>query len=133
MAQIHQQSNFLEKLEQCCDHPYFKPTVRYLITLFGAAVVQIFALFKNFNGSIGFLRQFFPNRSETFYTRVNCCICMIIGSIIGFIFFNPQSCIGALAAGFGWQGAMTMMMNREKKAPEGGTKGDNDSDDDQVL
>ena len=133
ISQIYQQSNFMEKLEQCCDHPYFEPTVRYLITLFGAVTVQIFALFKNFNGSIRFLRQFFPNRSETFYNRVNFCICTIVGSIIGFIFFSPQSHIGALVAGFGWQGAITAMMNREKKAPKGGTEGDNDRADDLVL
>ena len=132
MAQTHQQLSFMEKLEQYCDHPYFNPMVRYLITFLGAVAVQIFTLFnKNFNGSIVFLKQFFPDRSNTFYTRVNFCICTFIGSIIGFTFFNPQSCTEALASGFGWQGAMTVMMNRGRKASENGTDVDNDRNDDQ--
>jgi hypothetical protein len=118
MIRIFQPVNFMNEIDKWRQYPCFMIAVRYFITLFGAVAVQIFALFKNFNGSIRFLKQFFPNRSITFYNRANFYICVIIGSIIGFIFFNPQSSIGALAAGFSWQGAITVMMTREKNAPD---------------
>ena len=111
------QIDIIDKIEQCSQLPCFMKIVRYFITLFGAVVVQIFALIRNFNGSIRFLRRFFPNRSNIFYTRADFCICVIIGSIIGCIFYSPQSPVGALAAGFSWQGAMTMMITRERDAP----------------
>ena len=117
IIRISHQVDFMDKIKQCRQHPCFMPIVCYFITLFGAAAVQIFTLFRNFNGSIKFLKQFFPNRSNIFYNRANFCICAIIGSIIGFIFFSPQSPIGALAAGFSWQGAITVILTTEKNAP----------------
>ena len=117
IIRISHQVNFMNEIDKCRQHPCFMAIVFYFITLFGAAAVQIFALFRDINSSIKFLRQFFPNRSNIFYNRANFCICAIIGSIIGFIFFSPQSPIGAMAAGFSWQGAITMMMTKEKNTP----------------
>lgn len=113
IVRISHQIDIMDKIDQCCQHRYFKATFRYFITLFGAMALQIFALFRNFNGAETFLKKFFPGkRSETFYNRADFCICVIIGSIIGFIFFNPQNAMEALAAGFSWQGAITVMMTK---------------------
>lgn len=89
---------------------HFSGALYYLTTLFGATAMYVFALNKGFEGAIPFLRRFFPNRTDTFYNRVDFFIVILAGSIIGTISFSPQSTLQALAAGFGWVGAMNVLM-----------------------
>jgi hypothetical protein len=90
--------------------PEFSFVLFYLTTLFGATAMYVFALNKGFQGSVPFLKGFFPGRSETFYNRVDFFIVILAGSIIGTISFSPSSSLQALAAGFGWVGAMNVLM-----------------------
>jgi hypothetical protein len=90
--------------------PLFVPISNYLTTLFGAAAMYVFSLNKGFQGSVDFLRKFFPDKSEVFYTRFDFFIVIIFGSIIGMIFFSPSTTLEALAAGFGWVGAINVLM-----------------------
>lgn len=94
------------------DHAFFKPTLYYFTTLFGAISMYVFSLNKGFSGSIDFLKAFFPNRQEVFYIRCDFIVVNIVGSIVGTIFFNPSSALEALAAGFGWVGAINILLKR---------------------
>ena len=92
-------------------NPYFEPVLLYTITLFGCVAMYIFSNQKGFQGTIAFLKKFFPKRTKLFYYRTDFFLVTIAGSIIGTIFFNPTSTIEALAAGFGWVGAINILMN----------------------
>src|SRR5687767_5929174 len=78
----------------------------YLVTLFGATAMYAFSLQKGFPGSIPFLKKMLPLKSDVFYNRFDFALVVTSGSIIGHIFFQPVSTLEALAAGFGWVGAM---------------------------
>jgi hypothetical protein len=80
--------------------------------------MYVFALNKGFEGAVPFLRKFFPKRAETFYNWADFCIVVVSGSIIGTICFRPQDSLSALAAGFGWVGAMTVLIARKDEHHE---------------
>lgn len=84
--------------------------VFFLVTLFGATAMYVFSLQKGFKGAGMFLRRFFPGKSEIFYDRMDFCLVVMFGSVIGTIFFAPQSSFAALAAGFGWVGATNTLL-----------------------
>jgi hypothetical protein len=93
----------------------FEPLVYYLITLFGASSMYIFSLTKGFNGAVEFLEHFFPGRSKPFYDRLDFFIVSFAGAMIGTIFYNPASSLQALAAGFGWVGAVNVLMHKGRR------------------
>lgn len=82
-------------------------------TLFGSAVMYIFSSFKGFDNSLNFLKRMLPGRSETFYYRSDFIVMTISGIIIGLITFSPQSIYQALAAGFGWAGALNVLLKTD--------------------
>jgi len=90
--------------------PQFVVILNYLTTLFGATSMYIFALNKGFDGAVPFLRRILPERSEALYHRLDFVIVIFAGSVIGSISFSPHNSLQALAAGFGWVGAMNVMM-----------------------
>ncbi|THB80186.1 MAG: hypothetical protein D3926_08430 [Desulfobacteraceae bacterium] len=91
---------------------------KYYLTLLGSFTGYIFSQQKNFNGSIDFLKKYFPGKGETFYIRLDFPIVVILGSIIGQIVFSPSSPIQALSAGFGWVGAMNTIMSKASDSKE---------------
>jgi hypothetical protein len=95
--------------------PDFLPVLYYLISLFGVAATYIFSIHQGFQGSISFLKKLFPGYDPVFYQRLDCLLVICFGSIIGTIFFAPSSAIQALAAGFGWVGAINLLMNHVEK------------------
>lgn len=86
----------------------------YLMTLFGAFAMHVFQQYKGFSGSTGFLKAALPHRSAVFYVRLDLCVVVLFGSVIGFVVFSPTAALPALAAGFGWTGAMQSLL---AKAP----------------
>ena len=92
----------MEIINQIINSPHFPKSIHYLTTLFGSAAMYIFSLNKGFEGSTKFLKKFFPGKSQVFYDRLDFFIVVLAGSMIGTIFFNPDSTLEALAAGFGW-------------------------------
>ena len=88
----------------------FSVLLFYLTTLFGATAMYVFALNKGFEGAFPFLKRVFPGHSDTIYNRIDFFIVIFAGSIIGTICFSPTSSLQALAAGFGWVGAMNVLM-----------------------
>ena len=79
-------------------------------TLFGAACMYVFSSYKGFENSMNFLRKMLPDKSDTFYARTDFVVMSISGTIIGLIAFSPQGLYQALAAGFGWTGAMGVLL-----------------------
>jgi len=97
--------------------PDFSRLLLYLTTLFGAVAMYVFALNKGFEGSVPFLKKFFPKRAETFYNWADFLIVVLSGSIIGTICFRPADSLSALAAGFGWVGAMNVLITKREEPP----------------
>jgi hypothetical protein len=88
----------------------------YGMTLFGAFAMHVFQQYKGFTGSIGFLKAAFPARSAVFYVRLDLCIVVLFGSVIGYVVFSPTAPLPALAAGFGWTGAMQSLIAKRPHA-----------------
>lgn len=89
----------------------------YLVTLFGSTAMYVFTQSKKgFVGAKHFLKKMFPDRSEAFYFRTDFLLVVIFGSAIGFIVFSPHESLEALAAGFGWVGAMNTLLAANEKS-----------------
>ena len=86
----------------------------FFITAFGAMSMYAFSLMKGFEGATTFLKRILPDHQQVFYDRLDFVVVVIAGSIIGYIFFSPVSQLEALAAGFGWVGAISVLMNRDQ-------------------
>jgi hypothetical protein len=84
-----------------------------LTTLFGSAGMYVFASHKGFDNSINFFKRMFPNHSETFYYRFDFVLMTVAGALIGLISFSPTGTYEALAAGFGWTGAMNVLLKTD--------------------
>ena len=93
-------------------NPYLATAVLYMTTAFGAAAMYVFSLQRGFDGSVRWLRRMWPERSDVFYDRLDFLIVVFAGSIIGSIVFSPREPYHALAAGFGWVGAVNVLINR---------------------
>jgi hypothetical protein len=89
----------------------FPSIMRFFITLFRAAAMHILSLYKGHQGSMPFLKRLFPGHNAAFYYRVDFVLIVICGAVIGTISFGPSSPIQALAAGFGWGGAINTLTN----------------------
>ena len=84
----------------------------WLLTAFACAAMHIFSMVKGFEGSIPWLRRMWPERSDAFYHRVDFVMVVLIGSIIGYLLFRPEQIPHALTAGFGWIGAVSILVNK---------------------
>jgi hypothetical protein len=91
-----------------------------LTTLFGSAGMYVFSAYKGFDNSINFLKRMFPGRSDTFYYRFDFFLMSLSGATIGLITFAPQGIYQALAAGFGWTGAMNVLLKTDPPKTQGG-------------
>jgi hypothetical protein len=86
--------------------------VNYLITHFGAMAMYLFSLAKGFGGSKPALKRLFPGKPEVLYDRLDFVAIVLAGSVIGTIFFRPLDPLQALAAGFGWTGAVNVLTSK---------------------
>jgi len=96
------------------------PDIRLVLTtLLGSAGMYIFSSFKGFDNSQNFLKRMIPGRSDTFYYRSDFILMTVVGALIGLITFSPQGVYQALAAGFGWTGAMNVLLKADppRKGP----------------
>jgi hypothetical protein len=92
-------------------HIGYEKAAFYLITLFGSVAMYVFSLNRGFEGAIAFLKKFFPGHPDVFYDRLDFFVVVLAGSIIGTIFFSPSNALQALAAGFGWVGAINILLS----------------------
>ena len=82
--------------------PLLQQALYYATVLFGATVTQMLSLTKNFKGTQDFLRRLAPKLGDEAVFRWDFVIVTIIGSLIGFILFEPNGYKQALLAGIGW-------------------------------
>ena len=93
--------------------------IDYLVTLVSALLMYVFALNRGFGGALAFLRQAFPNRSERFYVWCDLIVVTLGGSFVGFVLYWPVDITRAMAAGFGWMGALNVAL-RKAESPAAG-------------
>jgi hypothetical protein len=89
--------------------PEFSPVRNYFFTMCGATALYLFSLTKGFRGSTPVLRRLLPSRSDVFYDRVDFVVVIVLGSVIGTVFFVPSNATQALSAGFGWIAAVNVL------------------------
>jgi len=82
--------------------------------------MYIFSNRKGFDNSIIFLKKMLPNKSDTIYFRLDFILMSVTGTLIGLITFSPQGTYQALAAGFGWIGAMNVLLKSDPPRSDGG-------------
>lgn len=87
--------------------------INYSTTLFGVIVMYIFSLDKGFTGASENIKKLLPNKKDVFYSRMDFILVIFIGSIVGTIFFSPDSTLEALAAGVGWVGALNVLTTKK--------------------
>lgn len=106
--------SFFDWLAYVSQTTSFEVLIRYLITLLGSFAMYLFSFSKGFEGSVIMLKRLFPQRKKVFYDRLDFFLVVFIGSAIGTIFFNPKDSLQALAAGFGWVGAVNILLNQKE-------------------
>lgn len=83
--------------------------------------MYVFSLNKGLPVATPVIKRLFRDKSEAFYDWSDLLVVVVFGSIIGSIVFHPQSALPALAAGFGWVGAVSTLVSQ--RPPEvGGAK-----------
>lgn len=71
-----------------------------------------------------YLKRMFPGKSQVYYDRLDFVVVVFAGSIIGTICFSPRNALQALAAGFGWVGAMNVMLKTQMQPVQQEDPGD---------
>ena len=89
--------------------------VIYFIAMLGAMLMYLFASSRGLESTVPRLRQLLPGKSDTFYYRMDFCLVILIGSAVGYIFFEPKQSIQALAAGCGWVGALNVLLQQKPR------------------
>lgn len=85
------------------------------LTYIGAICGHILSLYaKEFKGAIPFFERIFPNKSQTFYFRVDFIILPIIGALIATVLLEPWNAKSAIFAGLSWSGTLTAFLKRNK-------------------
>lgn len=92
----------------------FAPIRWFILTVCGSTSLYLFSLSKGFQGSLPRLRHLVPGRSNVFYDRLDFLIVVLLGSIIGTVFFGPTNNLQALAAGFGWISAVNVLSSPKR-------------------
>jgi hypothetical protein len=81
------------------------------LTYMGAICGHILSLYgKDFSGTMPFLQKLVPNRSDTFYFRIDFIILPIIGTLLAFMLLDPNNVKSSLFAGLSWSGTMTALL-----------------------
>lgn len=79
--------------------------IRIALVISGSFISYFTLSLKVVNAKINHYKRLLPNRSDTFYNRIDFVFTIATGSLIGFVFFSPTTYIAALSAGFSWPAA----------------------------
>jgi hypothetical protein len=85
----------------------------YCNSVLGSFLMYFYAGTKGLDGTIPRLRQLFPQKSDTFYSRVDFGMVVGLGPIVGIICFKPTESLQALAAGCGWVAALSVLLQQK--------------------
>ena len=103
----------MDILMQIVESPFFDPIFYFVLTFFGTVAMYVFANNKGFQGATEFLKKMFPGRPDVFHDRADFVVVIVAGSIIGTIFFTPGNPVEAFTAGFGWVGAINVLLQQQ--------------------
>jgi hypothetical protein len=89
-----------------------------VLTWVGAMCGHILSLYSNdfssndFSGTRPFLEKILPNKSDTFYHRLDLVLLPIIGAILAFCLLDPNSAKSSIFAGLSWSGTITALLKK---------------------
>jgi hypothetical protein len=82
-------------------------------TWMGAICAHILSLYSDeFKGTIPFLQKIFPNKSTTFYFRLDFVVLPLIGALLAFVLLDPVSLKSSIFAGLSWSGTLIALLKR---------------------
>ncbi len=82
-------------------------------TWLGAISAHLLSLYSDdFKGTIPFIKKLFPNKSETFYFRIDFLILPLIGALMAYVLLDPSSLKSSIFAGLSWSGTIIAMLKR---------------------
>lgn len=90
----------------------------FLQTWLGAVCAHLLSLYSDdFKGVIPFVKKIWPNKSDTFYCRIDFLILPLIGALLAYVLLDPASLKSSIFAGLSWSGTLIAMLKRsnEKK------------------
>ena len=94
-------------------------------TWLGAICAHILSLYSTeFKGTIPFLKKMFPDKSSTFYFRLDFLVLPLIGALLAYVLLDPVSLKSSIFAGLSWSGTLIALLKRsnfqstEKKEDE---------------
>lgn len=82
-------------------------------TWLGAVCAHLLSLYSDdFKGTIPFVKKLLPNKSKTFYFRIDFIILPLIGALLAFVLLDPNSLKASIFAGLSWSGTLIAMLKR---------------------
>lgn len=87
----------------------------FIMTLTGAIITQLFSFNVKTVGATPFLKQYCPNKSDTWYFRANSIVLVLAGTLLSFIILEPDSVKTSLFAGLTWCGTLQSLGLVKKK------------------
>ncbi len=82
-------------------------------TWLGAVCAHLLSLYSDdFKGTIPFVKKLMPNKSETFYFRIDFIILPLIGALLAYVLLDPTSLKASIFAGLSWSGTLIAMLKR---------------------
>jgi len=83
------------------------------LTYIGAICGHMLSLYSNeFKGAVPFLEKIFPNKSKTFYFRIDFMLVPIIGALLAFVLMDPDNLKTSVFAGLSWSGTLAALLKR---------------------
>ncbi|MEB3800748.1 hypothetical protein INQ45_06595 [Flavobacterium columnare] len=82
-------------------------------TWLGAVCAHLLSLYSDeFKGTIPFVKKLIPNKSETFYFRIDFLILPLIGALLAYVLLDPASLKASIFAGLSWSGTLIAMLKK---------------------
>lgn len=91
------------------------PLWYFFLTLVGATMTQVMSLKMGTVGTRPFLEMWWPKKSDVWYSRMNCLLLIILGTILSFVILEPDSAKSSLFAGLTWCGTLQSLGLLSKK------------------
>ena len=74
------------------------------MTFVGATITQLLSFDLETAGATPFLKMWFKDKPEIWYSRANCVVLILVGTTLSFVILEPDSTRASLFAGLTWCG-----------------------------
>lgn len=92
---------------------YFISNNIFLQTWLGALCGHMLSLYSDeFRGTIPFLEKLLPNKSNTFYFRLDFFVLPLIGATLAFVLLEPSTFKNSIFAGLSWSGTLIAILRK---------------------